>query len=211
MAGAGSGDARRRDDRNRRPGQRQAPRPDHPPRRGGKGGDRSASARLRAGTETSGRKTAPQDHRRPPTPRQHRRLGGTTVGILKRLGRLARANWNATLGDLGGRWRKGQDSAFEEGFWDDAFLDEEPTYRYHDPSPPREDPQLARYYAQLEVEYGADLQTVKKAWKRLMRKYHPDFHANDPVKQQIAQELTMKLTTAYREIEKYWEAQGKAS
>ena len=49
------------------------------------------------------------------------------------------------------------------------------------PPPRRElDPLLARYYANLEIPYGSDLETVDRAWKRLLRKYHPDRHATDP-------------------------------
>ena len=60
---------------------------------------------------------------------------------------------------------------------------------------------LAQYYAQLEVPFGADLGQVKAAYRRLMRKYHPD-RFQDPQKAALATELTQKLSQAYREIEK---------
>jgi DnaJ-domain-containing protein 1 len=60
---------------------------------------------------------------------------------------------------------------------------------------------LAQYYAQLEVPFGADLAEVKAAYRRLMRKYHPDRYPNDPQKAAMATELTQKLAQAYREIE----------
>ena len=60
---------------------------------------------------------------------------------------------------------------------------------------------LAQYYAQLEVPFGADLTEVKSAYRRLMRKYHPDRYPNDPQKAAMATELTQKLAQAYREIE----------
>ncbi|MGR3218404.1 MAG: J domain-containing protein [Candidatus Anammoxibacter sp.] len=66
----------------------------------------------------------------------------------------------------------------------------------------RTDDRLARYYANLEVPYGADIATVKKSWKRLLKKCHPDLHTNDPTKNKIANDLTGKLNEAYREVEK---------
>src|SRR5262249_50583260 len=60
---------------------------------------------------------------------------------------------------------------------------------------------IAQYYAQLEVPYGADWDTVKQSYRRLMRKYHPDLHSRDPEKQKIATELAQALTNAYNELE----------
>lgn len=64
------------------------------------------------------------------------------------------------------------------------------------------DPVLARYYANLELPYGADLITVRQAWKNLLRKYHPDLHSHDPDKRRVATELTQGLNRAYEELEK---------
>jgi len=71
------------------------------------------------------------------------------------------------------------------------------------PSPvPTQDPVLAGYYANLDLPYGANLAAVKAAWKRLMKKYHPDRHAQDPAKRQVANELCAELTRAYWELER---------
>ncbi|MFQ5772058.1 MAG: J domain-containing protein [bacterium] len=64
------------------------------------------------------------------------------------------------------------------------------------------DPELAGYYANLEVPYGSDLTTVKKSWKRLVRKFHPDLHSTDPKKRQLANDLTRGLNRAYESIVK---------
>ncbi len=66
----------------------------------------------------------------------------------------------------------------------------------------QQDPHLARCYANLELSYGADLATVKRAWKRLLKKYHPDLHTQDKEKNQTANQLTAELTKAYQELEK---------
>ena len=66
---------------------------------------------------------------------------------------------------------------------------------------PSQDPRLAGYYANLEVPYGSDLEAVRRAWKRLVKKYHPDLHGGDLEKRKVANELTAELTQAYRELE----------
>lgn len=38
---------------------------------------------------------------------------------------------------------------------------------------------LAQLYAQLECPYGADITAVRKQYRILMRKYHPDLHSRD--------------------------------
>ena len=63
------------------------------------------------------------------------------------------------------------------------------------------DPALAEYYSNLEVPYGSDLKTVRSAWRRMMKRYHPDLHSQDPERRRIANELTARLTEAYRGIE----------
>ncbi len=70
------------------------------------------------------------------------------------------------------------------------------------PPEPAEDPVLAEYYANLELPYGASLEAVKTAWKRLMKQYHPDRHAQEPAKREVANALCTQLTHAYKEIEK---------
>ena len=71
------------------------------------------------------------------------------------------------------------------------------------PAPPvsASERRLRELYAQLEVPYGAGFDEVKKSFRRLMRKYHPDLHAGNPVKHRTATQLTMLLTQAYNELE----------
>jgi DnaJ-class molecular chaperone len=59
---------------------------------------------------------------------------------------------------------------------------------------------LAGYYANLEIPYGSDQETVRAAWKQMMKKYHPDLHGEDPEKRRIAGELTAELTHAYQAL-----------
>jgi len=68
------------------------------------------------------------------------------------------------------------------------------------PAPPDE---LRLAYAALEVPFGADFATVRKSYRTLMRKYHPDRHTGSPDKQKAATELAQKLSLAYALIEKH--------
>jgi hypothetical protein len=68
-------------------------------------------------------------------------------------------------------------------------------------SPPG-DP-IARAYAALEVPPGSNFETVRKAYRNLMRKYHPDRHTTTPEKQKAANELAQKLTASYDILEKH--------
>ena len=75
--------------------------------------------------------------------------------------------------------------------------------------PPRTPPRTAagddairKAYAALEVPPGSDFETVRKSYRRLMRKYHPDLHAGTPDKNRAATDLTQRLTQAYKTLEK---------
>ncbi len=71
-------------------------------------------------------------------------------------------------------------------------------------APRGRDPQVARYYERLEVPYGSDWDTVRAAYRRLMRKYHPDLHVGKSAeKQKAAHEVSQALTQAYNELEKH--------
>ncbi|MEL7368729.1 MAG: J domain-containing protein [Myxococcota bacterium] len=56
---------------------------------------------------------------------------------------------------------------------------------------------IQRYYANLELPVGAAADEVKAAYRRLMRRYHPDRHANDPKRAQVATQVAQELRTAY--------------
>lgn len=76
-----------------------------------------------------------------------------------------------------------------------SFSDKANGFR-SEPTPPPIDAQLARHYAALEIPYGADLATVKSAWRRLQKKYHPDLFSNDLERYHLAQEISQGLNEA---------------
>ena len=54
-----------------------------------------------------------------------------------------------------------------------------------------------RWYRTLELDPGAGLVEVRKAYRRLLMQFHPDRHASDPEKFRAASEVTRRLTEAY--------------
>ena len=79
------------------------------------------------------------------------------------------------------------------------------------PPPPRTPPPrtaagdgaIRKAYVTLEVPAGSDFETVRKSYRNLMRKYHPDLHGGTPEKQRAANDRTQKLTEAYKTLEKH--------
>ena len=57
--------------------------------------------------------------------------------------------------------------------------------------------QVTQYYANLELSPGATLDEVRKAYRELMKRYHPDKHLGNPERHKAATELAQSLTRAY--------------
>jgi DnaJ-domain-containing protein 1 len=71
--------------------------------------------------------------------------------------------------------------------------------RRREPPPfPHED--LRQDYANLEVPFGAGIEDVKMAYKKLIMQYHPDKHSGDPEKLRIATEITKKINESFERI-----------
>lgn len=64
------------------------------------------------------------------------------------------------------------------------------------------DPDLERWYANLEIPYGSDLETVRRARKRLLARYHPDRYATDPDAARRAHELVLAIHHAHDQLVK---------
>jgi hypothetical protein len=70
------------------------------------------------------------------------------------------------------------------------------------PKPPES---LRPDYANLEVPFGADIETVRQSYKRLVLHYHPDRHAGDPEKVRVATEITKKVNESFERIRSFQE------
>ena len=97
---------------------------------------------------------------------------------------------------------RGKD-AFDEEIWREKNTDE----FYHESNKwynkPFRDEHIARCYAELQVPYGSDMQTVKKAWRKLMKKHHPDLFANDPERMERENDISQEIMKSYEDLEKY--------
>ena len=71
----------------------------------------------------------------------------------------------------------------------------------HAPPPEPLDEQLIRDFRNLECSPDDSLDTIKRSYKRLLRRYHPDRHADNPEKQRIATEITKELNAAFHRVE----------
>lgn len=92
----------------------------------------------------------------------------------------------------GRRARRVADKAEEA--WERAF--EEARARGHTgPGPSASE--VEGWYRTLEVPVDADWATIRKSYRRLLGKYHPDKYAGDPDKYAAATEVARKITAAY--------------
>jgi DnaJ-domain-containing protein 1 len=82
-----------------------------------------------------------------------------------------------------------------------------PDARRSSAPPPRRtaaaDEAIRRAYSALEVPPGADFETVRKAYRRMMRKYHPDLHNSTPEKHRDATAVSQRLTEAYKTLDRH--------
>lgn len=62
---------------------------------------------------------------------------------------------------------------------------------------PSHQARVRQWYARLELEPGASVTEVRRAYRGLMRKYHPDRFTADPETERAATELAQELTVAY--------------
>lgn len=78
---------------------------------------------------------------------------------------------------------------------------------YYSTADPKEE--LRQDFANLEVPFGASFEAVKKSYRELLRKYHPDKHSGDPGKQKNATEITQRLNNSYHKIKAYYDKTKK--
>ena len=54
-----------------------------------------------------------------------------------------------------------------------------------------------KHYQTLEVRQGAAFAEIKKAYRKMIKKYHPDLFHNDAEKLKVAQQITRQVNEAY--------------
>ena len=112
-------------------------------------------------------------------------------GIFKRLSRLARAEFN----NLGSRLRPDSDASDADKELQEAI--QSASEEVNSPTWPKE---IREAYAALELPLGSDEKAVKKAYRELLGRYHPDKHQGSPEKLETANEITMRVRDAYQRL-----------
>ena len=136
-----------------------------------------------------------------------RRTVVTDMSILGRVGALLRSELTARLSVrrwvAGARRRRDRwsDATRDRGrrVGDDTSARPEAAAARHQ-GVPTQDPELTRYYANLELPYGADIEAVRGARRRLLKRYHPDLHSADAERRRTATELAQGLNHAHDEL-----------
>jgi len=112
-------------------------------------------------------------------------------GFFKRLSRLARAEINSLGSKFVSRTEINEtDRELQEEIESAASGSKSPSW----PSEIRE------AYAALELPLGSDEKAVKKAYRELLSRYHPDKHQGTPEKLETANEITMRVRESYEKI-----------
>lgn len=68
------------------------------------------------------------------------------------------------------------------------------------PSDP-ESLKMREYYANLEIPEGSSFEEIRAAYRRMLKKYHPDVYHQSPEKRQIAEKISQQMNEAYRFFE----------
>lgn len=129
--------------------------------------------------------------------------------LKDRLLRSVRANLNHLLDnvqrfeDRGGFRSIFEDGGESQAEWEEIGRGGDPYEGRHRPPSGPSRKTIEDYYANLEVPFGSDLETVKASYRRLMRKYHPDRYANDAEKEATATRLSQELSLAYQAVQEY--------
>jgi DnaJ-domain-containing protein 1 len=152
------------------------------------------------------------------------------MGISDRLKFIARTYLNSFLDSSTSRERSRPDVEFVD---DDDFRrmsDEEFEARwehfqeeqnrsgssqresYHEPPPPRKlsgERSIEQCYRNLECPVDADLKTVRSHFRRLIKRFHPDLHADNKRNQEAANRISQILTECYQQLETHLQSKGQ--
>jgi len=124
---------------------------------------------------------------------------------FKRLERIWRAKINDAFGVFD---RDGEPQVDPDDILRESGFDPGPGTGRPSAPPGGISPELRRAYANLELEPPSTLDEAKKAWRKLMTRYHPDRHQSDPKKTEVATQVAARLTDAYRQVREHLEGRG---
>ena len=111
---------------------------------------------------------------------------GYKMSLFKRIENIIKSNMN----------HKEEDINIDMNSYDDIYYSDSKTI------PNKENQLEKKYYKIIELEYGSDFNSIKKSYKKLLKKYHPDLFQNKPEKLKSAQEVTRQINEAYTYFER---------
>jgi DnaJ-class molecular chaperone len=124
--------------------------------------------------------------------------------IFERAGDLLRSvfetdSYKSQDTDYTSAWNELNDYLDEERRQDKVFEENESDKRFNSSL----DNALSKDFSNLESTPNSSVDEIKANYKKLIIKYHPDRHANDPKKQQISTEITKRLNESYKRVLEY--------
>ncbi len=96
-------------------------------------------------------------------------------------------------------WKREQYSDYEKKYRFDPDDDYSSSSRSSKPSAAKK---KAQYFKDLELDATEDFDVIKKQYRKMMKKWHPDRFQNEPEKLKKAEKLTAKLNEAFAYFEK---------
>jgi DnaJ-domain-containing protein 1 len=129
------------------------------------------------------------------------------MSLISRLEYILRSRLNSTFEELFGNEKKRREKEKDNAERSTRYSESIPV----DESGPDFDPELQTCYAMLEIPYGSNLEKTRAAWRRLLKKYHPDLYSSDPEKGATAQEISQQLNAAFDKIRNALQAKNNHS
>jgi curved DNA-binding protein CbpA len=142
------------------------------------------------------------------------------MGVFDRLGTIINSYFNDFSGETAGRFKSSGDPDFDAAYEElDDYLNRKERHFEKDTGfqkdanrnfgtakhsgvklPPEE---LRPDFDLLGVPFGADIETCKAAYKKLLKIHHPDRHAGHEGNYKKATEKSAKINAAWDRIEKW--------
>lgn len=118
-------------------------------------------------------------------------------GWRERLVERARESLNAAQDVIADFERDGGWAGVADRAAERARVEEERLAAGKHPLNPDYRRQVRTWYARLELPPGASIDEVRRAFRALMRRYHPDRFTGDAEQEDLATRLSQDLTVAY--------------
>lgn len=135
------------------------------------------------------------------------------MDFFKRMGRIARAELNSFTDrfreDDEGRGGDELRNAVDELDQEDAARKAKKKGFQGTSSGPSWPAEIRQAYAALELPLGSDRAEAKKAYRDMLKRYHPDKHHGNAERSKTATELTRRVREQYEVLDAFLEERGE--